>query len=123
VLTAYHAVKTEARVGPGMTIIIYGLGGLGLNAVQIALHLGAERVLVVDKKRTAIDQAIKLGVAEKDVFCLDEDKKVEEVVKAEGIYVDATIDFVSTGETFLSAQQAGMLHTRKPSCRWHARKS
>jgi len=108
VLTAYHAVKAEARIGPGMTVVVYGLGGLGLNAVQIALHLGAERVLIVDKKRTAVDQGIKLGIAEKNAFCLDEGRKVEEVVTAEGIHVDATIDFVSTGETFLSAQQAGM---------------
>jgi len=107
VLTAYHAVKTQARVGPGMTVIIYGLGGLGSNAVQIAMHLGAKRILVVDRRRSAVDQAIKLGVAESDAFCLDEGKKVEEYVSTNGIYVDATIDFVSSGETFLSAQQAG----------------
>ncbi|GAB7341067.1 hypothetical protein MBLNU457_7387t1 [Dothideomycetes sp. NU457] len=106
VLTAYHAVKTQAKVGPGMTIIIYGLGGLGLNAVQIAMHLGVKRILVVDRRKTAVDQAIKLGVADSDAFCTEEGQKVEEYVSTNGIYVDATIDFVSSGETFLSAQQA-----------------
>lgn len=107
VLTAYHAVKAEAKVGPGMTIIIYGLGGLGLNAVQIAMHLGAKRILVVDRRKSAIDHAIKLGVAEADAFCLDDGQKVEEYVASNGIDVDATIDFVSSDETFRSAQHAG----------------
>jgi S-(hydroxymethyl)glutathione dehydrogenase/alcohol dehydrogenase len=41
----------------GDTVIIYGVGGLGINAVQGALHAGAKNVVVVDpvefKRETA----------------------------------------------------------------------
>ncbi|KJX96437.1 hypothetical protein TI39_contig627g00011 [Zymoseptoria brevis] len=47
-LTAYHAVKHTADVKPDETIAIFGLGGLGLNGVQVAKHLGVKRIIVCD---------------------------------------------------------------------------
>jgi propanol-preferring alcohol dehydrogenase len=41
VATAYHAVVSEGPVGPGKTIAVVGLGGLGLSAVRIAVLKGA----------------------------------------------------------------------------------
>lgn len=40
VLTSYHALKT-AQVTEGQTVIIFGAGGLGLNAIQIAKVCGS----------------------------------------------------------------------------------
>ncbi|KAI7645262.1 hypothetical protein KC318_g20157, partial [Hortaea werneckii] len=45
VLTAYQAVKYTGAVQPDHTIVIFGLGGVGLNGVQTALHLGVKRIL------------------------------------------------------------------------------
>lgn len=41
-LTSYHAVVVTAGIKPGDRVGLVGLGGLGLNAVQIAVALGAE---------------------------------------------------------------------------------
>lgn len=106
VVTAYHAVKNTAAVQPDQTIVIYGLGGLGLNGLQTALHLKPKRILVVDKRQESVDEAIKLGIPAEDVFCTADSaaKKVHEFVAEQKIAVDTCIDFVGHAETVTSAQ-------------------
>lgn len=106
VLTAYQAIKYTGAVHPRQTIAIFGLGGLGLNALQIAQHLGVERILVVDKRQESIDEAIKLGIPAEDAFCTGnpDAKKVEQVVAERGILVDTTFDFAGHETTILAAQ-------------------
>ncbi|GCD95687.1 polyketide synthase [Embleya hyalina] len=42
-LTAYHGLVALGRVGPGDTVLVHaGAGGVGMAAVRIARHLGAE---------------------------------------------------------------------------------
>lgn len=42
-MTAWHALKTVARMKAGETILVHaGAGGVGMAAIQIAHHLGAE---------------------------------------------------------------------------------
>ncbi len=42
-MTALHALKYVARVQPGETVLVHaGAGGVGMAAIQIAKHLGAE---------------------------------------------------------------------------------
>lgn len=115
VLTAYHAVKNAAAVRPEQTIVIFGLGGLGLNGLQTALHLGVKRVLVVDKRRESVDAAIKLGVPAENAFCTADPtaKPLHEVVTERQLAVDTCIDFVGHADTVTSAQMvlrpAGLL--------------
>lgn len=106
VLTAYHAMKYTAAVKSGQTIAIFGLGGLGLNALQTALHLGVKRVLVVDKRKETVDEAVKLGVASEDAFCTSDpdSKPIQQVVAEREIIVDTVIDFAGHEQTVLSAQ-------------------
>lgn len=42
----YHAVVHHARVGPGQVVAVYGLGGLGLTAVQAARLCGASVIAI-----------------------------------------------------------------------------
>jgi len=106
VLTAYYAVKYTAAVQPEQTIVIYGLGGVGLNALQTAMHVGVKRILVVDKRQETIDAAIKLGITAEDAFCTSDAnrKPIHEVVAESGILVDTSIDLVGHDQTILSAQ-------------------
>lgn len=108
VLTAYHAVKYTAAVQPDQTIIIYGLGGLGLNGLQTALHLKPKRIFVVDKRQESINEAIKLGIPAEDAFCTADDsaKTVHEYVAERKVAVDTCIDFVGHADTVTSAQMA-----------------
>ncbi|PXY19421.1 NDMA-dependent alcohol dehydrogenase [Prauserella muralis] len=55
--TAVHA----GAVRPGDTTVIYGIGGIGINAVQGAAHAGAKNVVVVDPIAFKRDTALKLG--------------------------------------------------------------
>lgn len=56
VLTPYHAIKTLGGVGPGTKVLIIGLGGLGMNGLQIAVALGAE-VTACDLKESSLETA------------------------------------------------------------------
>jgi len=107
VLTSYQAVKYTAAVKPDQTIVIYGLGGVGLNGLQTALHLGAKRILVVDKRQNSIDEAIALGIPKEDTFCTSDPaaKPIHEILAEKGILVDTAIDFVGHSDTISSAQQ------------------
>jgi propanol-preferring alcohol dehydrogenase len=46
-MTAYHGLVDRVRIRPGEWIAVFGAGGVGLSAVQIATALGA-RVVAVD---------------------------------------------------------------------------
>ncbi|HTJ67650.1 MAG TPA: zinc-dependent alcohol dehydrogenase [Actinospica sp.] len=61
-LTTYKAVKV-ARLAPGETVVIYGIGGLGHLAVQYAKIFGA-RVIAVDIDDAKLELATRLGADE-----------------------------------------------------------
>jgi len=48
VTTGIGAVINNAKVEPGSTVIVFGLGGIGLNVIQGARLVGAERIIGVD---------------------------------------------------------------------------
>src|SRR5690606_20516620 len=48
VTTGIGAVINTARVEPGSRVVVFGLGGIGLNVVQGARMVGADRVIGVD---------------------------------------------------------------------------
>ena len=47
VMTAYHAVKL-AQMGPGATVLVYGLGGVGLSLLKWTRIAGASEIIAVD---------------------------------------------------------------------------
>jgi propanol-preferring alcohol dehydrogenase len=58
--TPYHAVVNRAKVQPGQSVVVFGCGGVGINAVQIAAALGGS-VIAVDLVQEKLDLAMKLG--------------------------------------------------------------
>jgi D-arabinose 1-dehydrogenase-like Zn-dependent alcohol dehydrogenase len=58
--TAFRAVVSQGRAGPGEWVAVHGCGGVGLSAVMIALACGA-RVVAVDVSPEALALAEKLG--------------------------------------------------------------
>lgn len=61
--TSYRAVASVARVQPGERVIVFGAGGVGLSAVQIAVALGAV-VAVVDPNPAAVELARSMGAVD-----------------------------------------------------------
>ena len=106
-LTAYHAVHCTGKVQPHETVLVFGLGGLGFNALQILLAHRVERVIVADQRQEVLDQAVEFGVRKED--CVPVGKDVVEFVNERKLLVDVVIDFVGVEATFAASQQLGEL--------------
>jgi Zn-dependent alcohol dehydrogenase len=63
VLTGVGAVMNTARVRPGESVMIYGLGGVGLAALMGAIAAGAQPVYAVDPFADKQALALDLGAA------------------------------------------------------------
>jgi len=61
VTTGVGAAVFNARVQPGDRVVVIGCGGVGLNAVQGARLSGADMIIAVDVKDTALEFAKKFG--------------------------------------------------------------
>lgn len=61
--TPFHAVERRGAVRAGEWVAIFGCGGVGLNAVQVAAALGGV-VIAVDIDDRKLDLAKRLGAAE-----------------------------------------------------------
>ncbi len=60
VATPFHALK-RAAVQTGESVLIIGIGGLGIHAVQIAKIMGAGQVIAMDLEDDKLDLALKVG--------------------------------------------------------------
>jgi propanol-preferring alcohol dehydrogenase len=58
--SALHALRKGRLVG-GQTVAVFGVGGLGLSAIQLAKALGAAEVFAVDIKAEKLDLAAGYG--------------------------------------------------------------
>jgi S-(hydroxymethyl)glutathione dehydrogenase/alcohol dehydrogenase len=59
--TGWGTAVNAGGVRPGDIVIVYGIGGVGINAVQGAAFAGAKYVLVVDPVDFKLETALKLG--------------------------------------------------------------
>src|SRR6195952_1136377 len=48
VTTGVGAVINSAKVPPGANVVVFGLGGIGLNVIQCARMVGADKIIGVD---------------------------------------------------------------------------
>lgn len=62
-ITVYSPLKRNG-CGPGMTVGVVGVGGLGHFAVLFAKALGADRVVGISRKADKRDDSLKLGCDE-----------------------------------------------------------
>ena len=64
ITTGIGAVLNTAKVEPGSSVAVFGLGGIGLSVIQGAVMAGAERILAVDINPAKFDMAGMLGATE-----------------------------------------------------------
>src|SRR6187431_1587310 len=62
VTTGIGAVMNTAKVEPGANVVVFGLGGIGLNVVQGAKLVGANRIIGVDLNPRRRALAEKFGM-------------------------------------------------------------
>ena len=106
VQTGVGAVLNTARVEAGATVLVMGLGGIGLSIVQGARLAGASRVIVSDPMKARRDAALAMGATDAiDPAEADVASRVHEVT---GVGADYAFDAV--GRSALIA--AGVAATR-----------
>ena len=59
--TGWGSAVNSAEVQPGHTVIVMGIGGIGINAVQGAAHAGASNIIAVDPVAFKREKAQELG--------------------------------------------------------------
>ncbi|MEK9847961.1 MAG: S-(hydroxymethyl)glutathione dehydrogenase/class III alcohol dehydrogenase [Rhodospirillaceae bacterium] len=64
VTTGIGAVVNTAKVEAGANVVVFGLGGIGLNVIQGARMVGADRIIGVDINPSKKDLATKFGMTD-----------------------------------------------------------
>ncbi|MFF2114333.1 alcohol dehydrogenase catalytic domain-containing protein [Rhodococcus koreensis] len=104
VATAYGAVFRNAAVQPGHSVLVVGVGGVGLNVVQAAVVAGATTIIAVDLGQGRLDQAAEFGATHTiDAADPDWPSRVADLT-AGG--VDRGFEVVSTPGTVRQAYEA-----------------
>jgi S-(hydroxymethyl)glutathione dehydrogenase/alcohol dehydrogenase len=62
VTTGLGAVMNTAKVGPGDNVVVFGLGGIGLNVIQGARLVGADMIVGIDINPDRVELATKFGM-------------------------------------------------------------
>jgi S-(hydroxymethyl)glutathione dehydrogenase/alcohol dehydrogenase len=92
VVTGAGAVLNTANVRPGDSVVIFGAGGVGLNAISGARIAGASRIVAIDIQQTRLDAARRFGAT--DVIDSTKHKPVETVRDLLPRGADHVFDFV-----------------------------
>lgn len=89
ITTGIGAVLNTAKVEPGATVAIFGLGGIGLSVVQGAVMARAERIICIDINPEKFEMAKMLGATD-FINPKDYGKPIQEVVVD---YTDGGVDY------------------------------
>jgi S-(hydroxymethyl)glutathione dehydrogenase/alcohol dehydrogenase len=79
VTTGLGAVKNTAKVQPGDSVAVFGLGGIGLAVIQGARKAKAGRIIAIDTNSSKFDMAKSMGATD----CInpkDHDKPIQQVI-------------------------------------------
>ena len=79
ITTGIGAVLNTARVAPGSTVAVFGLGGVGLSVVQGAVLAKAARILAIDVNSDKFELARQLGATDV-VNPRDHDQPIQQVI-------------------------------------------
>jgi S-(hydroxymethyl)glutathione dehydrogenase/alcohol dehydrogenase len=79
ITTGIGAVLNTAKVEPGSTVAVFGLGGIGLSVIQGAVMAGAERIVAIDINPDKFIMAKQLGATDM-VNPKDHDAPIQDVI-------------------------------------------
>ena len=93
VATPYAALKDRAKLQAGESVGLWGIGGLGTHAVQLARLMGAATIIAIDPLESARKRAMELGAdAAIDPKTEDVQKRTFEIT--DGRRLDVAVDLV-----------------------------
>jgi 2-desacetyl-2-hydroxyethyl bacteriochlorophyllide A dehydrogenase len=101
--TSFHALH-KARLKPGETVAVFGAGGLGMSALQLAQALGALRVFAVDIKPGKLEMARALGAIPINAAEVDPVEEIRRQTGGKG--VDVAMELIGLPLTMKQSVQA-----------------
>src|SRR6266536_1782285 len=94
--TALHALR-KSRVKAGETVAVFGVGGLGLSAIQLAKALGVAEVYAVDIKQDKLELASEYNAIPIDASRCDAVEEIHKLTKGKG--VDVALEMIGLHRT------------------------
>jgi len=101
--TSLHALN-KARLRSGETVAIFGVGGLGISAVQLARHFGAAEVFAVDINPHKLELAARFGAIPVNASVGDPVEQIQKLTSGRG--VDVALELVGLPLTMRQAVQS-----------------
>ncbi|WP_288194929.1 zinc-binding dehydrogenase, partial [uncultured Phyllobacterium sp.] len=109
VTTGIGAVIYTGKVWPGANVVVFGLGGIGLNVIQGARMVGADKIIGVDLNPAKVEMARRFGMTH---FVNPNEVGNDKVVQAIQDLTDGGADFSfdATGNTNVMRQALECCH-------------
>jgi 2-desacetyl-2-hydroxyethyl bacteriochlorophyllide A dehydrogenase len=101
--TALHALR-KSRLKGGETVAIFGVGGLGISAVQLAHAFGALDVYAVDINADKLRLAQKYGAIAVNAISSDPVTEIRQLTQGKG--VDVALEMIGLPQTMKQAVQS-----------------
>jgi propanol-preferring alcohol dehydrogenase len=101
--TSRHALN-KARLRAGETVAIFGVGGLGISAIQLARHLGAAKIFAVDINPRKLELAERFEAIAINAAACDPVEQLREMTDGRG--VDVALELVGLPQTMRQAVQS-----------------
>lgn len=98
--TALHALN-KARLKPGESIAIFGFGGLGFSALQLAHAFHCGEVYVVEINSAKLASAAGMGAVAIDARSADPVEQIKEATAGTG--VDVALELIGSAKTMRQA--------------------
>ncbi|HMG04878.1 MAG TPA: alcohol dehydrogenase catalytic domain-containing protein [Chthoniobacterales bacterium] len=98
--TSLHALK-KARMAAGESVAIFGVGGLGISAIQLAKNLGAARVFAIDINLRKLELAERFDAIAINAAAGDPVEQLLEITNGRG--VDVALELVGLPVTMRQA--------------------
>ncbi|MGI9044523.1 MAG: alcohol dehydrogenase catalytic domain-containing protein [Gemmatimonadaceae bacterium] len=107
--TSFHALR-KSRLKPGETVAIFGTGGLGMAAVQLAKAFGAREVYGVDIHEAKLQSVAELGAIPVDASQRNPVDALREHTGGQG--VDVSVELIGLPLTMQQAVKSLAVHGR-----------
>lgn len=101
--TSFHALR-KGRLTSGETVVVFGVGGLGMSAIQLADAMGALDIYAVDINDDRLAMSQGLGAVPINASAVDPVATVRDLTQGEG--VDVALELVGLAETMRQAVQS-----------------
>jgi 2-desacetyl-2-hydroxyethyl bacteriochlorophyllide A dehydrogenase len=105
--TSFHALR-KARLKAGESVAVFGVGGLGISAIQLAKAFGALDVYAVDIFQSKLDLARQYGAIPINAKEVDPVEEIRRLSGGKG--VDVSVELIGLSKTMHQAVQClGMM--------------